>query len=405
MSTDRLDSTLVQNVKRVRLHILRALLTVLAVGLFAQSAHAIPAFARRYRVPCQFCHDGYPKLSAIGEQFKLRGFRLEQETSDVKQWLKSVPVILRARVLTTFVEDGDSSTFGIFNLITAGNLNNRFSYWFDRIWVASDGDDKDEGQTDNAWLRFELVPEEFHLRGGRMELDIPFTQARTPNLFPYNIYFANTGFETDSIGQYHDGGEVGGFLDDEIYWSLAVVAGRSNADNAGFDPNLYGRIMRFFGENRAGAFALFGENTLSRSNPDPTLGGPDVLVWNDGLFRIGADGSFDVNRLNLYGLFMYGRNDNSIADAANPEGTEEPLSFAGGFLQGDYFFWDQLTVTARLDVVSRPPEQTADPKKTFVSFFPGFRIYLHPRVRLVVEVGFRNQDRPTVGAVELGVAF
>ena len=35
-------------------------------------ADGIPAFAWRYQLPCHFCHDGYPQLSVLGEQFKER---------------------------------------------------------------------------------------------------------------------------------------------------------------------------------------------------------------------------------------------------------------------------------------------------------------------------------------------
>jgi hypothetical protein len=50
----------------------------LAVPL-AGTAEAIPEFARRYALPCHFCHEGYPKLSVLGEQFKERGYRLDDD--------------------------------------------------------------------------------------------------------------------------------------------------------------------------------------------------------------------------------------------------------------------------------------------------------------------------------------
>jgi len=46
----------------------------LAVGA-AQSARAIPAFARRHRVSCTLCHNPIPALTAFGEQFGTNGFR------------------------------------------------------------------------------------------------------------------------------------------------------------------------------------------------------------------------------------------------------------------------------------------------------------------------------------------
>jgi hypothetical protein len=377
---------------------------------------AIPAFARRYSLPCHFCHDGYPRLSAIGQKFRDRGFRFENETSSVKDWVKSVPVSLRTGANQTFVEDGDATTKGFFKLLTAGNLGSRFTYWFDQIWSVAEDDlgdiDFKRVGTDNAWARVDIVPEDFYVRGGRVELDLPFSQARTPNLFAYEIYFANTGFETDNIGQNHDGGEVGGFIDDENHWSVAIVDAQkpSRATDLSdrledFDPAAFGRLAHYFGEDRVGIFAYLGSNTLARTNPDPRPGGGEVLVWDDNLLRLGADGSFFFGRLNLYGVFMYGRNDNSIADAAHPEGTGEALSFSGGFLQANYFVRDFLNIATRIDFVHRPPGRTALPSENFVGVFPGVMVWVYSRVKLTLELGFRNQGLPTLAGLQADVAF
>lgn len=59
---------------------------LLAVGLVAGSARAIPPFARKYGTSCETCHTVYPKLNAFGEAFRRRGFRFPGVDSDaVKQ--------------------------------------------------------------------------------------------------------------------------------------------------------------------------------------------------------------------------------------------------------------------------------------------------------------------------------
>ncbi len=296
-------------------------------ALSAGTAEAIPEFARRYAVPCHFCHEGYPKLSVIGEQFKERGYRLEDDQTGVSEWWSSVPVSFRGTVRQTFEEDGDADTTGRTRFVSAGALGSRVSYWIDESY-SIDGDGFDRSDTDNAFLRVELLPDELYLRGGRVELDLPFTQARTPQLFAYDIYFATTGYETDNIGSHQDGIEAGGFLDDATRWSVAVVRGQNSdeqkdlSSSAGdFDANVFGRLMRRFGENRAGLYLYWGRNTLALTNPDPSLGGPPVLVWDDDLFRLGFDGSAYFSAAHLYGTFLYGRNGNSYADAQNPAGT------------------------------------------------------------------------------------
>ena len=39
----------------------------------SQSARAIPAFARKYGMPCSACHEAWPKLNNFGQVFKDNG--------------------------------------------------------------------------------------------------------------------------------------------------------------------------------------------------------------------------------------------------------------------------------------------------------------------------------------------
>src|SRR5215813_10968334 len=40
------------------------------------AAYAIPAFARKYGMPCSSCHEAWPKLSPFGQQFKDNGYQM-----------------------------------------------------------------------------------------------------------------------------------------------------------------------------------------------------------------------------------------------------------------------------------------------------------------------------------------
>lgn len=55
-----------------------ALLVALTLAALPRNAHAIPAFARRYRTTCASCHTAAPKLNAVGEAFRLNGYRLRE---------------------------------------------------------------------------------------------------------------------------------------------------------------------------------------------------------------------------------------------------------------------------------------------------------------------------------------
>src|SRR5712691_9553755 len=381
--------------------------TALAVAA-AAPVEAIPAFARRYDVSCHFCHDGYPKLNSMGQRFRERGFRMEKEDAfALDKWARTVPVDLRASGTHYFVEKGDDFNSGFLKGVSAGSLGRRLSYWIDDGVLISEGDKTfTHTKPDNAWGRVEIIAAgKLYAKGGRLELDLPFTQTRTSHLFSYDIYFANTRSEGDAIGSFRDGVEVGGELPRDMHWSAAVVAGH-DAAGAGdvdsraerFDGNLFLRLAKRINQHRVGAFAYVGRNTLVRSATNTA---------DDNLLRLGADASVWVQRLNLYGVAMYGRNDNSIFDPRVSGGAGQALSFSGGFAQADYHVRDDLVLTLRANLVSRPTSASpgVNPRQSLASLFPGLQFFVRERLKLAFEYGFLNQDRSDIGAVQVDLAF
>jgi hypothetical protein len=363
------------------------------------NARAIPAFARRYGVECIFCHDGFPKLNAVGQRFKERGFRLQKEDNfDVSRWLKSVPITVRAEGNRTFVEGADSFNTGFIKAISAGNLGSKLSYWVDDAEAISSGNASNT-QPDNAWLRYEVLSgNRLYAKGGRFELDLPFTAVRSPHLFPYEIYTDNTGFETEGLGTYKDGLELGGDLPRDVHWSASVVKGHSDTPeggSAGFNPDFFLRGTKRWDRNRAGAFAYFGTSTLAIA----------PFQWNDQIVRVGADLSVWIDRLNLYGVYMYGHNSNSLATNAFPSGTGIGASFNGGFVQADYQPKDYLALTLRLNVVSKPVVGDTGPNESFASLFPGFQLFIFEHGKVSFEYGFQNQGQKGIGEIQAEIAF
>jgi hypothetical protein len=376
-----------------------AILIATGLGFLAPPVQAIPAFARRYKVECHFCHDIYPKLNLMGQRFKERGFRMEREEAfDVSKWAATVPVSLRAFGNYFHVQDGDGSTSGYLKGISAGNLGSRVSYWVDDAVLFTEGEDNvTHIKPDNAWARVEIVRGRLYAKGGRFELDLPFTQTRTAHLFSYDIYFGNTGFESDGIGRYQEGLELGGDLAGGARWSAAVVQRVNRGDQVSRLGNLYLRASKRFVRNRLGGFAYFGQSELRNGAS---------AGYVDNVVRLGADGDLWLNRLNLYGVYMYGRNDNSIATAAQRSGTGEALSFHGGFAQADYRLRDPLSLTLRLNLVNRPPGQSNGPREWERSLFPGAQVWLlDDRLKLSFEYGFVGNGRRDFGAVQADVAF
>ncbi len=57
-----------------------ALILVVAVLLPApKPANAIPAFARKYGLPCSACHIGWPELNNFGQVFRDNGYQMMNE--------------------------------------------------------------------------------------------------------------------------------------------------------------------------------------------------------------------------------------------------------------------------------------------------------------------------------------
>jgi hypothetical protein len=70
--------------------IVSLIVLIVVVGLTSR-AHAVPAFARKYKTSCVTCHTIFPKLTPFGEQFRRNGYRFPGVDSDAT---KAEPVEL-----------------------------------------------------------------------------------------------------------------------------------------------------------------------------------------------------------------------------------------------------------------------------------------------------------------------
>jgi hypothetical protein len=370
------------------------LLTLIGAAA-AQPAAAIPAFARRYQVGCFHCHDGYPKLSTSGQKFKERGFRMEQEDAfDLGKWIRTVPLIVRAEARRDFVEDADGVSSGLLKFVSAGNLGGRLSYWVDDGLGIAEGDDTfTHVEPNNAWARVEILKDgKLYAKAGRMELDIPFTQVRTPHLFPYPVYALGAFSSSENMGDFQEGLEVGGGLPRDVRWSAAVVRTRAVGADEASGANLFLRARKRTGDHRFGAFAYFGRNSRTF--------GTDELQ-RDGL-RVGADASVWWQRLNLYGLYLFGNGESTQKRPVELPGAS--ASFNGGFLQGDYHAADWLALTLRGNVLN-PPRASDGSRDTVTSVFPGVQVWIFRRLKISAQYGFQGGDARDGGAVQLDLAF
>jgi len=66
---------------------------MMVLGPFSEKAEAIPAFARKYKTTCVTCHATFPRLTALGEAFRLNGYKLP---GDDELYVKDEPVSMGA---------------------------------------------------------------------------------------------------------------------------------------------------------------------------------------------------------------------------------------------------------------------------------------------------------------------
>ena len=60
-------------------------LAFFTVAALADTARAVPSFARKYRTSCQTCHTQYPKLTPFGESFRLSGYQFPDRDREAQK--------------------------------------------------------------------------------------------------------------------------------------------------------------------------------------------------------------------------------------------------------------------------------------------------------------------------------
>jgi hypothetical protein len=291
---------------------------------------------------------------------------------------------------------------GFFSIFTAGNFGSDIAFWVDDDLSVSG--DNSAGGLGDGYLKFvnigrvmKLPKDSLSLRAGQFELDLPFTQARTIDLSPYDIYQqANIGAAIPGVRQQNVGNQSafnnvargfelsGGHSYGGYHYSVAIfdqnTTGISQAANlfpgvpsatasanggVGFSSdssfkNVYARASYRFNlesdpKNRReiqaagaagphdhtylslGTFYMYG-NSL-QVLPGVTAGNVNTFLNNrDPYYRVGGDFSYNYRMFNVYGLYMLGHDDNMLPVDATGALIPLPLSstspVAAGLVRG-----------------------------------------------------------------------
>jgi hypothetical protein len=438
-----------------------ALVVLWAVLAWAPKSSAIPAFSRKYQTSCTTCHNDYPQLNDFGEAFKKNGFKFPK---DDETFVKEPPVLLGAKAQkeafpqavypgelpgflpiafryegnfalnrkqppgvlaqpgATFTPRTDLFAPNTFTIISAGSFGQNLSFWVDDD-ISVDALNAN-GTMGDGWLKYSdlghgigLPKNAFNVRFGQFELDLPFTQARTIYLFPYDIYFETAvgppGTTTNNpliFGSPQRGIEFGGTPNNGNFdWSVAVING-SNAGNAvRSSKDVYVRLSQRFNLERDpesrhaiqaagptgprdhtsirfGFYYYHGNNQQNQTGT--TFPGISTTV-GDPFYRVGGDLRFKYRHLELFGLGMYGHDDNQLFTQGPPAtiAPTSPVTFAGGFAGANYWFYPWVIGTFVYNAVNSHDDfingSPASEHQTRNSFSPGFQILARANIKIV----------------------
>jgi hypothetical protein len=359
----------------------------------AGTADAFPGFARKYSpnsslftfMPCAGCHDAFPKLTPFGRRFKENGFRVDNDAFGWQDTLKAYPLALRTTSYTTGIgsSSSDVSTLGSIKPISAGALGSTFSYWIDQPFYV-DEETFERGNLNHAWVgAYDLLraekPELLNVRGGAFELDLPFTQARTHNLFAYDPYFLASFDPEWSLAAPQRGVEVSGRPASFWRYSVAYVDSvrRDSERTEAFQGDLYLRFaVDVEGAHRFGGFFYAGEDVLELDSGESPV--EHRRVGGDFDLRFASHG------VSVYGLYLVGQD-------AGPGGEVTPH---GGFVQAEKLLKPWLAVTSRFTQVT--PGGDGETERNFAF---GVQTWFFERLRVLFEYRIQDGGRSDQGAL------
>ncbi len=387
---------------------------------------AIPAFARKYGLPCSACHTAWPELNNFGQVFRDNGYQLMNDRdSPIWQNPSYFPIAFRItpnwhRESTDHqivdVVPGSGASDGVGKVTQAGFDLSGMDLWSGgtlykniSFILLPSSDSTATWHFESAFVRFDNIKGSswFNFKFGKFELDNLISEKRflflSNNGGLYQIYHFNVPGGTNDFG-YGDnqiGIELMGHSKNSYTrYSVAMMSsneggvGLTNSvapggtpSNRGYDVNLAfsqafnapGFSESGFGLQRVGAFAYIGQ----RPTYYQTSGGvPQVGLGNEPFYRVGFAGDLTYKNLEFLPLFMYGH-DNAYLGTSTPSNTTLPAgaqapTFHGGFLEAHYYFNPENVLLFRFEKINVGSEAFAGTPGSYgnvTAYSAGYRWY------------------------------
>jgi hypothetical protein len=372
---------------------------------------AIPAFARKYGMPCSSCHEAWPKLSPFGQMFKDNGYQMGNDRdAPIFQQAAYWPITFR---ITTFWSrestnkaqvDGTNGAGGNeaqvttngFNWTgldfhTGGTLAKNISFY-----VLPSSDEFGSFHFESVWARMDNVGGSpwINIKMGKFELDNLLSEKRILTLTGVGGQYWNYHFQPYSqpgvpenyvfgIGDNQVGLEwLGHSADDRTRVSAALITSSDGNPDVPYGSTYDGFFTASqafevggLGLQRVGGFAYLGQaptfyryNLTSNSvigtdiNGNPVTSStttpvPGTGAGNKGFQRYGLIGMWYVKKYNLTTMFFHGSdsawlgsNTPAVGGAILPAGAQSP-KWNGALFESNYDWSPQLILINRYEMV------------------------------------------------------
>ncbi len=334
-----------------------------------------------------------------------------------------------------FVPQTDLFAPNTFTIIGAGSFGDNLAFWVDND--ISTGGTGAGGGLGDGYLRYNDLGRFLHLpknalnvRFGQFELDLPFTQARSIYPSSYDVFgetaVAPTSappgvvFTTNNpfmLGTPQRGIEIGGYPNNGNFtWSIAFIDGTNSAYGGGpaltarNTKDVYVRVSQKFNLERdpesrnavqaagptgprdhssirVGAFYYYGDNQLNFGGTQFSFLG----TINEPFYRVGGDVRFKYRKLELFGVGLFGHdNDHSVDTETQMITNARAVTYTGGFAGSNYWVFPWLITYMRYDFVNSPTDFANDVSQyqTRNRFSPGFQVLVRSNIKVIGEYQF-----------------
>ena len=355
---------------------------------------AIPAFARKYGLPCSACHTAWPKLNNFGMTFRDNGYQLGNDRdSPIYQNPSYFPITFRmtpnwhlehATNQPVDSTPGDPTTTAASHVTTHGFDLSGFDLWSAgtlyknvSFSLLPSADETGAFHFEAAFVRFDNLKGSswFNLKFGKFELNNLISEKRFLFLsgnggFYQSYHFVPPGDTNDfGMGDNQLGVELFGHSkNDYTRYSVSLLsANDGNPDFLSAFGNPTGRTYDTYltfdkafevgslGLQRIGAYAYIGE----RPTFDATSGGAAIYgIGNKPFYRVGFTGDLYFGKLNIQPFYMHGHDNEFLGiglpsntpSSGIPTGAQGP-SWNAGFVEFGYYHSPQLVIIGRYELV------------------------------------------------------